>query len=300
MPVMNYTGIVAGKIETTAGTAIALAAADAGFRVINPVYQPVGDAVLNRSSASFQGVGVTPGGYSGKMSFGLELYGAASGAPKWASILLPACGFVDAAGGDVEYALTGDISLHKTLTLGLQYTGILREIMGAMGTFTLAGSTDGQCMAMFDFIGAINGSPSAAVSTVTYEASKPGLCNGSNTATIGGTAHTVANWNLSGLVAALLPSVNVAGGVARAFLQQPDLRISMNVGTEAAQDWFASYLAKTESALSLKVLGGTGTAITISTAKASLITSPQFGADGSRLTDSLEFAILDPLKIKFE
>ena len=96
MTLLRKKRVLAAKIETTAGTAIALGSADAAFNVYDAEIQPNIETIERQSEGSFSQQSSIAGSRSGTVTFKTYLEGdGAGGVPDWASTFLPACGAVD-------------------------------------------------------------------------------------------------------------------------------------------------------------------------------------------------------------
>jgi hypothetical protein len=125
--------VLACKTETTVGTAISLAGADAVFNVFDATIQPTIEFVSRMGQAAFGSITGSVGQASGTLTFRTELFGdGAAGVPSWASTLLPACGFVNSAGTFSPKSEAPGSNV-KTLTMGLYEDGIFKSIRGAVG-----------------------------------------------------------------------------------------------------------------------------------------------------------------------
>src|SRR4051812_44724598 len=96
MPLLKRKTILAAKQETTMGTAVSLAAADAAFNVMDAQIThdiPPGERWGQGSLSKLASV---PGARQGKVTFYVELGGSGTSGtptPAWATTLLPACGW---------------------------------------------------------------------------------------------------------------------------------------------------------------------------------------------------------------
>jgi hypothetical protein len=125
--------VVACKVETTPGTAIALSASDAVFNVFDATIQPTIEFVSRMGQAAFGSITGSVGQASGTLTFRTELFGdGAAGVPSWASTLLPACGFTNSAGTFSPKSEAPGSNV-KTLTMGLYEDGVFKSIRGAVG-----------------------------------------------------------------------------------------------------------------------------------------------------------------------
>lgn len=138
-PLLQRRRVMAAKIETTVGEAIALAAADAAFNAMDVTISPD----IETETRHGQGGGLSklppvPGARGGTITFKIELVGSGSigtPVPQWATTLLPACGMYDDS--DVfkldSRPPEASGSNTKTLTIGVYEDGLFKSLRGAMG-----------------------------------------------------------------------------------------------------------------------------------------------------------------------
>lgn len=127
---------IAGKIETTNGTPIVLAAADAGLWVIDPVLRPEAEHIPRLAGASSSPRKGSIGARGGICTFTLEAEGkGAAGSPDWATLLLPACGFYDDANTwKLVTGVPGTAgNIPRTITLAKFTDGRKLMLSGCMG-----------------------------------------------------------------------------------------------------------------------------------------------------------------------
>jgi len=87
--------VLAAKIETTSGTPIALAGADAAFNCYDIMIQQELEMEPREGQASFGMIASIPGAYKGKATFKTHCsWDGTVTEPSWADTFLPACGYV--------------------------------------------------------------------------------------------------------------------------------------------------------------------------------------------------------------
>jgi hypothetical protein len=146
--------VLAAKIETTVGTPITLAAADAAMNIYNPVIQCTTEMEQREGQGGFNYLPGIPEGMQATCTIKHALTYNGTDIPNWAAVLLPACGWVDTAG--VFSPVTqgpGGAGGVKTLTIGQYKDGKLQLISGAMGTWKIVAPTGKQAMIEFTFTG---------------------------------------------------------------------------------------------------------------------------------------------------
>jgi len=94
-----------------------------------------------------------PEGMQGTCTITHELTYDGTLIPTWASVLLPACGWVNSAGVFSPVSQGAGVGGVKTITLGHYHDGKLRQLVGAVGTFVITCPTGKGAMITFTFTG---------------------------------------------------------------------------------------------------------------------------------------------------
>jgi hypothetical protein len=146
--------VFAAKIEDTVGTAESLSGTDAAFNAEEFSIQPSIAVTRRQGQGGFNYLPGVPEGMQGTCTvrFGMSYNGTTL--PTWASVLLPACGWV--ATGLVFSPVTqgpGGAGGVKTITIGEYKDGKLSLLSGAMGTWKIIAETGKQAMIEFTFTG---------------------------------------------------------------------------------------------------------------------------------------------------
>jgi len=153
MPLLRRRSVFAAKTETVAGTAVALAAADGAYNARDFMIQPVVAMTRREGQGGFNFYPSIPEALSGTCTVVHDLAYDGLAIPTWASVLLPACGWV-ATGGVFSPVSQGPGSGGvKTLTIGHYKDGKLAQISGAMGTFVITFETGKVAYITFTFTG---------------------------------------------------------------------------------------------------------------------------------------------------
>lgn len=148
---------IAAKVETTEGTDITPASADAAIWVSNVQFTPTIDSFARTTrSPYFSQVAQVAGKRMGELTFEVDYYGQANTAPGFA-VLMQGCAQLGAAVSSTGYKFTpsSTTSNHKSLTISFYEGGRLKKIVGARGTFTLSAQTGGTNRLSFRFMGAL-------------------------------------------------------------------------------------------------------------------------------------------------
>src|SRR5690606_26798925 len=117
-----------------------------------------------------------PGIRSGTATFSTEMSYDGTTVPTWASVLLPACGWVNTAGvfSPVSRGPGAGATLPKTLTIGAYVDGVFRILSGCMGTFTIELPTGRMAKINWTFQGKWAANPTdVALIAPTYPAARP-------------------------------------------------------------------------------------------------------------------------------
>jgi hypothetical protein len=146
--------VFAAKIEATVGTAETLSGAEGAFNAEEFSIQPNVPIARREGQGGFNYLPGVPEGMQGTCTvrFGLSYDGTT--VPTWATVLLPACGWVETTG--VFSPVTqgpGGAGGVKTITIGHYKDGKRALLSGAMGTWKIMAPTGKQAMIEFTFTG---------------------------------------------------------------------------------------------------------------------------------------------------
>lgn len=263
MALLTRRRILAGKIETTIGTAVALTNTDAGFRVMDRDLRIVSNTVHRDNQGGFGVANSVAGARHVEGSWKLHAAGSgASGAvPAWASLFLPACGMPITT---ATAALTSDQTNWKALTVGAYMDGIRVLGRGMQGNLKLNFTAGEPVELEFDnWMGAFEESPTdtAILSGMTYESVTPPVFSGAGSLSLGSasTYCKISKMTIDlGNVVTLRPDPNKAGGYHSALITNRVPRVTLDPETVlmAVRSFGADHVANTEIALGV-VLGTT-------------------------------------------
>jgi hypothetical protein len=166
------------KEESTEGTAVALANAEANYLVRNVAFRIVrGNFERATKRASFSKFPSIPGSSMGEITFEMDMYGQASAAaePHWSTIL-KACGLKATASGNafvytpssVWNPTTMGSSDHKSLTMQVVVDGYARAIRGARGNAILRLKAGEPGVLVCRFMGVLTSPSDVALYSPTY------------------------------------------------------------------------------------------------------------------------------------
>lgn len=163
MVLLKTKRVLAAKIETTAGTAIAVDADDGKFNIFDADIQMDIPIVERPGQGSRMALKSVTGKRMGIVKFKIEIHGSGTAdagggeaVPQWAKTFLPACSWVAGAGADLNVytPLTqAPGSSCKTLTIYVWEDGLKKGIAGAMGTWVVTCTDGEQAYIEFEFKG---------------------------------------------------------------------------------------------------------------------------------------------------
>jgi len=248
--------IIKLKAETTKGTAIETDTYVLGF---DAQMRPAGDFVQRQPGAKYLGnVAGMPGNLGATLRFRAEMRGNGASADFDAGLgaCLTGCGFKLVG---AVYSPSSDISVQKTLTMELYQDGLMKKMIGAMGTVRMAGEFGKQVFAEFDFTGVWQPQGDVAVPTASYASTIPPTLKGTTFTCPAGETPFVANvgFDMQNTVVAV-EDISKAGGISHYVITERDPIVTLDEQAElvATNDVYGAWLAGTEVALSLLV-GGT-------------------------------------------
>src|SRR6056297_2582972 len=134
MPLLKRKRVLAAKVEGTIGTAETLTTAEGAFNVYDLMIQPTIEVEDRPAQGSFNQLAGVAGARLGTATFRTDLAYDGTNIPSWASVLLPACGWVlsTATFNPTSEAPGSNV---KTLTIGGYIDGLFKQIYGAVGSW---------------------------------------------------------------------------------------------------------------------------------------------------------------------
>ena len=178
MSLIRRKRVLAAKIETTVGTAIALSASDAALNVYNAIIQPTIAMEQREGQGGFNYLSAVPGTRTGVATFRTDISYDGTNIPSWASTFLPACGWVDTAGVFNPVTSAPGSNGVKTLTIGVYNDGKVKKISGAMGSFTITAPTGRLAYIDWTFTGKYEDEADVAILAPTYPTTLPSRAAG--------------------------------------------------------------------------------------------------------------------------
>jgi hypothetical protein len=290
MPLLRRRAVFAAKVEGTIGTAEALTGSEGVYNARDFIIQPSVAVTRREGQGGFNHLAGIPEGMMGTCTIVHDLAYDGTSIPTWASVLLPACGWVDAA-GVFSPKSEGPGSNVKTLTIGHYKDGKRTLLSGAMGTFTITCPTGKVAYITFTFTGKYSSNETdTALITPTYPTTIPlrfaagaftfnsvALCTSTATVDAGNSVimrECVNASDRSGYVSALVTN------------RAPVITADPESVLVAAQDRDALWLTSSPQALSI-TLNGTGTSSVVIAAPKAQIENKQQGNRNDMMTDDL-------------
>lgn len=251
--------VLAAKVETTEGTAIALAGADANNLIMDPKFDAdvpmFARKFIDQSLSPHKQIATTRGGAIG---FKCEVKGSGTAgvAPAFGK-LLRACGFGETVVADtsVTYAPKSAIADVPTLTLATYRDGVRKAIKGARGNVKYSAKSGEPGVLEFEFIGVYDAvtdasilTPSGIETTIPPPLLSAAFSIASFAAFVSQIAFDMAN------VLERRGDINTASGFISTLLTGREPKGSFDPEDElvATHDFYGRWLANTTGALTWK------------------------------------------------
>lgn len=293
MPLLKRRKVFAAKTESTIGTAETLTASEAQYNVYNLMVQPNIPMEKRESQGSFANLAQVPGGRQGTATFRTDLcWDGTSTEPKWASVLLPACGYVDNGSGVFTPRSEAPGSNVKTLTIAEYVDGKRRLLTGCMGDFRFVFPTGRMGYVEWTFQGVWAGETDATILTPTYPSDTP----------IRIASCPAASWDSVSLIfeqcviesgneITMRESPATASGYINAIVTARSPRATCNPEAYlvATQDRLGLWTSQGYATFAITLDGSSTSTIGFSAPRAQIVNAPQ-GDRNSLVTDELEFA----------
>lgn len=182
MSLIRRRTVFAAKAEGTVGTAEALTNAEGAYNVYDLLIQPQIEAAQREAQGTFGYLPAVMGARGGVATFSTDIsWGGDGGSlPTWATVLLPACGWVNSSGTFKPKTLApGTTSSDpRTITIGGYVDGKFRSLSGCMGTFTVDLPTGQMGRINWTFNGKWEDESDVALIAPTYPTALPSKCAG--------------------------------------------------------------------------------------------------------------------------
>lgn len=154
MTLLRRRAVFAAKVETTPGTAETITSSEGAYNARDFSIQPSVAVTRREGQGGFNYLPGIPEGMMGTCTIVHDLSYNGTDIPTWASVLLPACGWVDTAGtfSPVSEGPGGSGGV-KTLTIAHYKDGKRSLLSGAMGTWKVSAPTGKVAFITFTFTG---------------------------------------------------------------------------------------------------------------------------------------------------
>jgi hypothetical protein len=295
MSLVSKKAVLAVKTETSIGTAIALANADAAFHAFDVSIQPTAEIIARPALGAMGNFSSELGAKTGTVSFRTELYATSNATPAFLATLLPACGFV--AGITQETANTylpvsaapgGSV---KTVTIGVYRDGMLKRLRGSVGNAEFVYQTGNPVAINWTFAGAWVTPTDAAILTPTYPS--PELMRADSAAlTIGSYTPCFSSMTLN-MNNVLTPRfcVTAEGGIHSFMItdRAPGGTLDPETKLVATEPSYTNWINKVERAMTLELAAGTANCVF--TAPKFQITNAQEGDREGLVIDTLTYQL---------
>jgi hypothetical protein len=285
--------VFAAKIEATVGTAETLSGAEGAFNAEEFTIQPNVPITRREGQGGFNYLPGVAEGMQGTCTvrFGLSYDGTT--VPTWATVLLPACGWVETTGvfSPVTQGPGGSGGV-KTITIGHYKDGKLALLSGAMGTWKIMAPTGKQAMIEFTFTGKYSTNETdTALIAPTYPTVLP-LRVAAGALTFNSVNLCTSNVEFdAGNSVVMRECVNATdrSGFASAIVtnRAPVITADPESVLVATQNRDSLWLTSSAQAFSMRI-GASGSSVTIAAPKAQLENKQQ-GNRNDILTDDLTF-----------
>jgi hypothetical protein len=289
MPLLRRKAVFAAAIEGTIGTAETLDGTDGVFNARDFSLQPNIAMTRREGQGGFNYLTSIPEGMTGTCTIVHDLTYNGTDIPTWASVLLPACGWVDAT-GTFSPKSEGPGSNVKTLTIGHYKDGKRSLLSGAMGTFKIVCPTGKVAYIEFTFTGKYSSNETdTAIIAPTYPTASP-LRFAAGALTWNSVALCTSNVEVdAGNSVIMRECVNATdrSGYVSALVTNrvPVITADPESVLVATQDRDSLWLTPTAQAFSMQI-GASGSSITIAAPKAQLENKQQ-GNRNDMMTDDL-------------
>jgi hypothetical protein len=289
MPLLRRRAVFAAKTETTIGTAESLTGAEGVYNARDFMIQPNVAFTRREGQGGFNYLTSIAEGMTGSCTIIHDLTYNGTDIPSWASVLLPACGWVDAA-GTFSPKSEGPGSNVKTLTIGHYKDGKRTLLSGAMGTWKIVCPTGKVAYIEFTFTGKYSSNETdTALIAPTYPTVSP-LRFAAGALTWNSVALCTSNVEVdAGNSVIMRECVNATdrSGYVSALVtnRAPIITADPESVLVATQDRDSLWLTPTAQAFSMQI-GSSGSSITIAAPKAQLENKQQ-GNRSDMMVDNL-------------
>lgn len=289
MPLLRRKAVFAAKVETTIGTAETLTGSEGVFNAEEFDIQPNVAMTRREGQGGFNYLTSIPEGMTGTAKIRHALTYDGTTIPTWASVLLPACGWVETTG--VFYPKTETPGSNvKTLTIGHYKDGKRALLSGAMGTFKIVCPTGKMAYIEFTFTGKYSSNETDTANIAPTYPTASALRFAQGALTWNSVALCASNVEIdagNSVIMRECVSASDRSGYISALVtnRTPTITADPESVLVATQDRDAHWLSSLPYALSVQV-GASGNSVTIAASKAQLENKQQ-GNRSDMMVDNL-------------
>lgn len=267
--ILSNRQVIAAKVETTEGTAIALAGADANNLIMDPRFEadvPMYTRdFLDNSLSPFKQIATTR---LARLSFKVECKGSGTaGTAPALGKLLRACGYGESivASTSVTYAPISALASIPTLSIAIYKDGLRKALKGARGNVKYVAKAGEPGMFEFEFVGVYDGTTDVAILTPSGVDTTVPASLLSATFSVAGFSAFVSQISFD-MANVLTPrgDINQASGYISTLLTKREPKGSFDPEDElvATHDFYGRWLAGTTGSLTWKHPGSAGNIVT--------------------------------------
>jgi hypothetical protein len=290
MPLLSRRAVFAAKVESTIGTAETLTASEGTFNARDFMIQPTVTMTRRQGQGGFNYLPSIAEGMLGTCTIVHDVAYDGTNIPTWASVLLPACGWVESSGVFTPRTEAPGTNV-KTLTIGHYKDGKRSVLSGCMGTFTITLDTGKVAYFTFTFTGKYSTNETdTALIAPTYSTVSP-LRFAAGALTFNSVALCTSALSVdAGNTVTMRECVNASdrSGYVSAIVSDraPVITADPESTLVATQDRDALWLTSSPQALSITLNGPSDSNIVIAASKAQLENKQQGNRNGI-MTDDL-------------
>lgn len=286
MPLLKRKRVFAAKIESTIGTAESLTSADGAFNVYDLMIQPTIAVEDRPAQGSFNQLPGTPGARLGTATFRTDVGYDGSAIPTWASVLLPACGWVNSSGTFTPRSEAPGSNV-KTVTIGGYVDGVFKTIYGAVGDWRAICPNGRLASIEWTFQGLWGAPTDVALISPTYP-TETALRYAAATSTFNAASLCVENITFSaGNTIKMIECGDSATGFKHAIItdRRPMVTANPEATLVATDNRYGDWLASTEGELSVELDGPSTSTVEFNAPKAQIRNSQEGDREGLVIDD---------------
>lgn len=287
-PLLIRKTVMAAKVETTAGTAESLTNAEGSFNIYDPILTPTIAVEERQAQGGFNKLPAVPGARSATITFSTDIgWDGTSTLPTWATVLLPACGWVNSSNTFTPRTEAPGTNV-KTLTLATYVDGIRMLMYGAMGTFQWVFPAGRMGRINWTFTGVYDDVTDVSILAPTYPTAAPIRIGASSTPTYDGVALTMPEFTIDAGNSVVLREDFTATGYRSALItnRTPVITGSPETRLVATNDPYGDWVAGTTSNFLINLSGFAGSAELEIEAPQAQITNVQPGNRADVMVDN--------------